>query len=230
MKVYSLIFLLFAAGCIAPRPEKTVEYAAATHAVTAVAQPTLVTREAPGFTAEAVMPDDTFAEISLSSFRGKYVILFFYPLDFTFVCPTEIVAFNDQLDAFKKINCEVLGVSTDSKYSHLAWRNTPKVAGGIGKIRYPLISDITKNIARSYGVLHDDAVALRGLFLIDPKGVVRHALVNDLTLGRSIDEAMRIVKAQQLIDQYGEFCPANWQPGDKSINDSKESMEEYFKK
>jgi peroxiredoxin (alkyl hydroperoxide reductase subunit C) len=147
----------------------------------------LVTKEAPGFTAQAVMSDNSFAELKLSSFRGKYVVLFFYPLDFTFVCPSEIIAFDKALSRFEAKNAQVIGVSVDSHFTHLAWKNTPRENGGIGQIRYPLVSDLNKSISRDYGVLLEDGIALRGLFLIDKEGVIRHALVNDLPLGRSVD-------------------------------------------
>jgi peroxiredoxin (alkyl hydroperoxide reductase subunit C) len=228
-----VVFLLFI-GCAIPRvsshPDR--EQQAAPPVLPSVSKPwmvpTLVTQEAPDFTAEAVMPDHSFQELTLSSYRGKYVVLFFYPLDFTVVCPTEIILFNDKLKEFKENNCEVIGISTDSKYTHLAWRNTPLESGGIGRIQYPLVSDIKKEIARSYGVLHDESIALRGLFLIDTRGRVRHALVNDLPVGRSVDEALRVLRAVQLVDQYGEFCPANWKPGDPSIKTAREYMEEYL--
>ena len=153
---------------------------------------TLIPQEAPDFTAQAVMGDNSFAELKLSSYRGKHVILFFYPLDFTFVCPSEIIAFDKALGQFKERNCEVLGVSVDSHFTHLAWKNTPRNKGGIGNIQYPLVSDLSKSICEQYGVLFDDSLALRGLFLIDKEGVVRHQLVNDLPLGRSVDEALRL--------------------------------------
>ena len=148
----------------------------------------LVTKQAPDFEAEAVMPDNSFKTIALSSYRGKYVIIFFYPLDFTFVCPSEILAFNKQLDEFKAKHCELLGISVDSVYTHLAWKNTPVNQGGIGAVQFPLISDISKSISTDYGVLLEDGVALRGLFLIDKEGTVRHQLINDLPLGRNVDE------------------------------------------
>ena len=140
------------------------------------------------------MPDNSFKELTLSWYRGKYVVLFFYPLDFTFVCPSEIIAFDKALLKFKKKNAEVLGVSVDSHFTHLAWKETPRAEGGIGPINYPLVSDLSKNIARSYDVLLNERVALRGLFLIDKQGVVRHALVNDLPLGRNVDEALRVLE------------------------------------
>jgi peroxiredoxin (alkyl hydroperoxide reductase subunit C) len=230
MRYLILVILLGLAGCVCPFIHKCdCNGADGAPGETGTASlPTLVTHTAPDFTAEAAMPDGSFKEITLSSYRGKYVALFFYPMDFTFVCPTEIVAFNTMLDDFWELDCEVLGVSTDSKFTHLAWRNLPLKEGGIGAIDYPLIADINKKISRSYGVLHDESVALRGLFLIDREGAVRHALVNDLSLGRSIEEVIRTLKALRMIDQYGEFCPADWKPGDKTIQATKKSMEEYF--
>jgi peroxiredoxin 2/4 len=191
---------------------------------------TLVTQEAPDFTAQAVMPNDSFAELTLSNLRGKYVLLFFYPLDFTFVCPSEIIAFDRKLDEFKQRNCEVIGVSVDSQYTHLAWKSTPLKAGGLGNVRFPLVSDLKKDIARAYGVLHDAAVALRGLFLLDKDGVVRHQLVNDLPLGRSVDEALRMLDALQFFETYGEVCPADWHPGEEAMKPTREGVAEYLGK
>ena len=188
----------------------------------------MVTREAPDFTAQAVMGDDGFEELKLSSYRGKYVILFFYPLDFTFVCPSEIIAFNDQLAKFKEKDAEVIGVSVDSHYTHLAWKKTPREEGGIGQIDYPLVSDLDKSISRAYGVLADEAVALRGLYLIDKEGIVRHALVNDLGLGRSVDEAFRMLTALEFTEQHGEVCPANWTEGDDAMVATPEGVAEYL--
>lgn len=189
---------------------------------------TLVTKEAPDFTAQAVMPDNLFREFTLSSLRGKYVILFFYPLDFTFVCPTEIIAFDRRLADFKNRNCEVIGVSVDSHYTHLAWKNTPVDQGGIGDIRYPLVADLSKGIAKAYGVLSEDSVALRGLFLIDKGGVVRHALVNDLGLGRSVDEALRVLDALRFTETHGEVCPANWRSGEEGMKPTREGVTSYL--
>ena len=188
----------------------------------------MVTREAPDFTAQAVMGDNAFEELKLSSYRGKYVVLFFYPLDFTFVCPSEIIAFNDQLAKFKGKNAEVIGVSVDSQYTHLAWKKTPREEGGIGQIDYPLVSDLDKSISRAYGVLADEAVALRGLYLIDKEGIVRHALVNDLGLGRSVDEAFRMLTALEFTEQHGEVCPANWTEGDDAMLATPEGVAEYL--
>lgn len=190
----------------------------------------LVTKEAPDFTAQAVMPDNSFSELTLSSYRGKYVLLFFYPLDFTFVCPTEIIAFNRELDEFKKRNCEVIGVSVDSHFSHWAWKNTPVAKGGIGNIQYPLVADLTKQIANAYGLLVNDSVALRGLFLIDKEGVVQHALINNLPLGRSVAEAIRILDALQYTEQHGEVCPANWRAGAEAMQASSEGVSTYLSK
>ncbi len=191
---------------------------------------TLVTKEAPDFTAQAVMPDNTFAELKLSSYRGKYVVLFFYPLDFTFVCPSEIIAFDKKLDAFKERNCEVVGVSVDSHFSHWAWKNTPVEKGGIGNVRYPIVADIKKDIARSYDVLFDESVALRGLFLIDKEGVVRHSVINDLSLGRNVDEALRMLEALQFTEKHGEVCPANWRPGEEGMKPTAEGVAGYLAK
>jgi len=191
----------------------------------------LVTKPAPDFTATAVMPDNSFdAKFSLSSLRGKYVVLFFYPLDFTFVCPSEIIAFDKALAEFKSRGTEVVGVSVDSHFTHLAWKNTPREQGGIGQVQYPLVADLTKEIARSYGVLINEAVALRGLFLIDKAGVVRHALVNDLPLGRSVAEAVRLVDALQFHEQHGEVCPANWKKGDEAMKPTAAGVASYLKK
>jgi peroxiredoxin (alkyl hydroperoxide reductase subunit C) len=192
---------------------------------------TLVTQQAPDFTADAVMPDNSFGQITLSALRGKYVLLFFYPLDFTFVCPSEIIAFNKKLDAFKSRNCEVIGVSVDSKFTHLAWKNTNIDDGGIGNIQYPLVADLNKGIARSYGILFNDAVALRGLFLIDTKGVIRHAVINDLPLGRSVEEALRMVDALQFVETHGDqVCPANWKEGEDAMKPTAEGVASYLAK
>ncbi len=190
----------------------------------------LVTKQAPDFKAEAVMPDNTFRVISLSDYAGKYVVLFFYPMDFTFVCPTEIIAFDRRLDEFKKRGVEVIGVSVDSKHAHYAWKNTPVEKGGIGNIQYPLVADITKKISIDYGVLFENSVALRGLFLIDKEGIVRHALVNDDPLGRSVDEALRTVDALQHFEKYGQVCPANWKQGEDALEATANGVAGYLAK
>ncbi len=190
----------------------------------------LVTKPAPEFTAQAVMADGQITEISLSDYKGKYVLLFFYPLDFTFVCPTEIIAFSEAVSEFDKLGVQVLGCSVDSHFSHLAWRGVDRKKGGIGDINYPLVADLDKSIARDYDVLLDAGIALRGLFLIDPAGVVRHQVVNDLPLGRSVDEAIRMVKALQFTEEHGEVCPANWQEGGDTMKPDPEGSKEYFEK
>jgi peroxiredoxin (alkyl hydroperoxide reductase subunit C) len=190
---------------------------------------TLVTKPAPDFTATAVMPDNTFEEnFKLSSYKGKYVVLFFYPLDFTFVCPSEIIAFDTALEKFHKKNAEVIGVSVDSHFTHLAWKNTPRDQGGIGQVRYPLVADLTKQIAADYSVLLEAGIALRGLFLIDKTGVVRHALVNDLPLGRNVDEALRLLDALQFVESHGEVCPANWREGQEAMKPTAEGVAKYL--
>lgn len=188
----------------------------------------LVQKPAPDFKAQAVMPDGSFAEVSLSQYRGKYVLLFFYPLDFTFVCPTEIIAFSERAAEFEQLGVQILGVSVDSHFSHLAWRNTARTEGGIGDIRYPLVADLSKQIARDYDVLAGESVALRGLFLIDKDGTVRHQVVNDLPLGRSVDEALRMVSALQFFEANGEVCPADWKEGKRTIRPTVDQSKEFF--
>jgi peroxiredoxin (alkyl hydroperoxide reductase subunit C) len=188
----------------------------------------LVAKPAPEFKAEAVMPDGSFKQVSLSDYKGKYVLLFFYPLDFTFVCPTEIIAFSDRAGDFETLEVQILGVSIDSHFSHLAWRNTPRNQGGIGAIAYPLVADLDKKIAEAYDVLLDAGIALRGLFLIDKEGVVQHQVVNNLPLGRSVDEALRMVRALQFFEANGEVCPANWQEGTRTIKPTPDDSKEFF--
>ena len=188
----------------------------------------LVQKPAPDFKAQAVLPNKEFSAVSLSDYKGKYVLLFFWPLDFTFVCPTEIIAFSDRNEEFAKLGVQLLGVSVDSHFTHLAWRNVPRTEGGLGEIRYPMISDLNKEISRSYGMLLDSGVALRGLFLIDKNGVVRHQVVNDLPLGRSVDEALRMVKALQYFESNGEVCPANWKEGARTIKATPTASKQFF--
>jgi peroxiredoxin (alkyl hydroperoxide reductase subunit C) len=192
--------------------------------------PAFVTQEAPDFAAQAVMADNSFQELKLSDYRGKYVILFFYPLDFTFVCPSEIIAFDKVLASFQERDCEIIGVSVDSHFTHLAWKNTARQDGGIGPVGYPLIADLDKSISRDYGVLFNDALALRGLFLIDKEGIVRHSVVNDLSLGRSVDEAKRMLDALQFTEKHGEVCPANWREGEEAMMPTVEGVAEYLAK
>lgn len=190
----------------------------------------LVGRQAPDFKATAVVNGD-FKQVRLSDYRGKYVVLFFYPLDFTFVCPTEMHAFQEKLETFKQLNVEVLGVSVDSEHSHLAWLHQPKEQGGIHGVKYPIVSDLNKTIARDYDVLVPDAgVAFRATFLIDKEGKVRHQTVNDLPLGRNIDEFTRLVEALQFHEQHGEVCPANWKKGEKTMKPNQAGLKAFFGK
>jgi peroxiredoxin (alkyl hydroperoxide reductase subunit C) len=185
--------------------------------------------EAPDFTATAVF-DEEFVDVKLSDYRGKkYVVLFFYPLDFTFVCPTEITAFSDRYADFSAIDCEVLGVSVDSQFSHLAWVQTPRNEGGLGEIRYPLVADLKKEISESYGVLTDEGIALRGLFIIDKEGIIQHSTINNLSFGRSVDETLRVLEAVQYVQAHpDEVCPAGWKKGDKTMKPDPEGSKEYF--
>ncbi|QVL31094.1 peroxiredoxin [Telmatocola sphagniphila] len=188
-----------------------------------------VQKEAPNFTAQAVVKEE-FKQISLSDYKGKYVVLFFYPLDFTFVCPTEIIAFSDKAAEFEKRGVQLLGCSIDSQFSHLAWIKTPRTEGGLGHLNYPLVADITKKIASDYGVLLEGGIALRGTFLIDKEGIVRHITINDLPLGRSVDETLRVIDALQFVEKHGEVCPADWKPGGDTIKPTVSGSKAYFHK
>jgi peroxiredoxin (alkyl hydroperoxide reductase subunit C) len=189
----------------------------------------LIGKKAPEFTAKAIIKNEIIDDFSFSNFQGKYIIFYFYPLDFTFVCPTELHAFEEKKEEFKKRDAQVIACSIDSCYSHLAWLNTPKAMGGIQGITYPIVSDITKSISRSYDVLsEEEGVAFRGLFLIDKNGIIRHQLINDLSLGRSVDEAIRTLDALICFEENGEVCPANWHKGEKAMKPNKEGLEEYF--
>jgi peroxiredoxin (alkyl hydroperoxide reductase subunit C) len=188
----------------------------------------MVGRKAPEFSLEGVL-NGRFATYRLSDYRGKWLVLFFYPLDFTFVCPTEILAFSDRLGEFRKRGAEILGASVDSKFSHLAWTEKPREQGGIKGLAYPLLEDLKKELAAAYGVLAGDGdVALRGLFLIDPDGVVQHATVNNLGVGRSVDETLRVLQAFQHVREHGDVCPADWKPGTKTMTADWEKSKEYF--
>ena len=190
---------------------------------------TLVGKQAPNFTSSAVVNGHIVNNFTLSQYLGKYVILFFYPLNFTFVCPTELHAFQEKLAAFSQRNTQVIGCSVDSSHSHFAWLNTPKNKGGIEGIEYPLLSDMNKSISSDYDVLVPEAgIAYRGLFLIDKTGRVRHQVINDLPLGRSVEEALRILDALIHFEQHGEVCPANWNQGKQSMKATREGVEEYF--
>ncbi|XP_041357093.1 peroxiredoxin-like isoform X2 [Gigantopelta aegis] len=189
-----------------------------------------LTKPAPEFKAQAVV-DGEFQDIKLSDYRGKYVVFFFYPLDFTFVCPTEIISFSDRVEEFRSINCEVLACSTDSVFSHLAWVNTPRKQGGLGQLKIPLIADKTMEISRMYGCLkEDEGIAFRGLFIIDDKGNLRQMTINDLPVGRSVDETIRLVQAFQFTDKHGEVCPAGWKPGSDTMKPDPKGSKAYFSK
>ncbi|KAI7850576.1 thioredoxin-like protein [Circinella umbellata] len=189
-----------------------------------------VQKPAPAFTLPAVV-DGEFKDISLSDYKGKYVVFFWYPMDFTFVCPTEILAFSERVKEFEALDTAVIAASTDSEFSHLAWINTPRKQGGLGEMNIPIVADKTKKVARDYGVLIEDAgVALRGLFIIDPKGIVRQITINDLPVGRNVDEALRLVEAFKFTDVHGEVCPAGWQKGADTIKPEVKASKEYFEK
>lgn len=189
-----------------------------------------VSHKAPDFAADAYVNGE-FKKVSLADYKGKKVVLFFYPLDFTFVCPTEILAFSDRIEDFKKRNTQVVGASVDSKFTHKAWADTDRSEGGIKGVNYPLLSDLTKQIARDYGVLLEDAgIALRGLFIINKDGILKHATINHNDLGRNIDEVLRVVDAIDYTEEHGEVCPANWKQGDKAMKPTAAGLREYVKK
>lgn len=187
----------------------------------------LVQKKAPNFSADAVVGGD-FKKIKLEDYKGKWLVLFFYPLDFTFVCPTEITAFDDRLGDFKKLNAEVVTCSVDSKFSHLKWNQTPRKEGGLGGIQYPMLSDINKTIAADYGVLLDGGIALRGLFIINPDGNIVYEVVHDLPVGRSVEETLRVLEAFQNVGKTGEVCPANWSKGGKTMVPDPVKSKAYF--
>jgi peroxiredoxin (alkyl hydroperoxide reductase subunit C) len=192
----------------------------------------LVGKTAPDFTATAVLADNSFkADFNLkTALKGHYGVLFFYPLDFTFVCPSEIIAFNNRLKDFTDRNTKVIAVSVDSHFTHLAWKNTPVDKGGIGNVQFPMVADLTKQIARDYDVLVNDAVAFRGTFLIDKDFKVRHQLVNDLPLGRNVDETLRMVDALQFHEEHGEVCPAGWNKGSEGMKADAAGVASYLNK
>ncbi len=189
----------------------------------------LIGKHAPAFQSPAISDGQIDNQFSLELYANKYVIFFFYPLDFTFVCPTELIAFQDKLEQFEKRNAKVVACSVDSPYSHLAWLNTPRSKGGIEGIKYPIVSDLRKTIARDYQVLDEEAgVAYRGLFIIDKTGVIRHQLINDLPIGRSVEEVLRVLDALIVYETHGEVCPANWKAGDKTMQPNQEGLKAYF--
>jgi alkyl hydroperoxide reductase subunit AhpC len=188
----------------------------------------LVTKPAPNFKTWALMPNGTFKEISLTDYRGKYVLLFFYPLDFTFVCPTEIIAFSDAVPEFDKLNVQILACSVDSHFTHFAWSSVERKEGGIKNIQYPILSDVKRSIIESYGIQSEEGFALRGVFLINKDGIVMHQTVNAPPIGRNVDEELRTIKALQFYEKRGEVCPANWQEGQAGIDVNKKEV--YFSK
>eukprot|EP01039_Chlorochromonas_danica_P002059 gene2059-2247_t len=185
-------------------------------------------QKAPQFTVSALLPNKEFKDISLSDYKGKWVVFFWYPLDFTFVCPTEIIAFGDRADEFAKLNTQVIAASCDSLFTHLAWVNTPRTEGGLGDMKIPIVADFNKTVANQYGVLLPDGVPLRALFIIDPNGDLRQMTVNDLPVGRNVDEIIRLIKAFQFVEVHGEVCPANWQPGDLTMKADPSESKTYF--
>jgi alkyl hydroperoxide reductase subunit AhpC len=190
----------------------------------------LVGNKAPAFKATALINGD-FKDLSLADLKGKWKVLFFYPLDFTFVCPTEIIAFSEAVDKFKAINCEIVGCSVDSQFSHLAWTQLPRNKGGLGEIKYPLLADLTKKIAADYGVLVEDGgVALRGTFIIDDNDVIQQATINNLSVGRNVDELLRLVEGYQYTAKHGEVCPAGWNKGGATMKPDPKGSQEYFGK
>jgi len=187
-----------------------------------------IQQAAPAFTVSALMPNKEFKDISLADYKGKWVVFFWYPLDFTFVCPTEIIAFGDRQPEFDAINTQVIAASCDSLFTHLAWVNTPRQEGGLGDMKIPIVADFTKSVATQYGVLLPDGVPLRALFIIDPSGNLRQITVNDLPVGRNVDEIIRLIKAFQFVETHGEVCPANWQPGDLTMKADPTESKTYF--
>lgn len=189
----------------------------------------LVGKNAPEFTGQAVINGE-IREISLSDYKGKWKVLFFYPLDFTFVCPTEITAFSDQIQKFRDLNCEVIACSVDSQFSHLAWTKQPRNKGGLGEIAFPLLADLSKNIARNYGVLMNESVAFRGTFIIDDNNLVQQCSINNLSVGRNVEEVLRLVEGYQYTAKHGEVCPAGWSKGSDTMKPDPKGSQEYFKK
>ncbi len=189
----------------------------------------LVGKPAPDFKLDAIN-EGQFTTVSLADYQGKWLLVLFYPLDFTFVCPTELLAFSDRIGEFRKIKADIVGVSVDSKFTHLAWTEKPREAGGIQGLKYPLLADLNRRMATDYQVLTEDGVALRGLFLVDPKGVLQHATINNLAVGRDVDEALRVVQAFQYVAEHGEVCPAGWRPGKQSMKADWKGSKEWFSK
>lgn len=228
MKLLPILFSTFAATTLASQPVMMWP-SDGNHVLTE--SRVQIGKAAPAFTATTLMPNGDIQDLSLSDYKGKWVVFFFYPLDFTFVCPTEIIAFSDRAGEFSAINTQVIGASVDSQFTHKAWTNVPRNQGGLGKMNIPLVSDLTHKISKSYGVFLEDAGhTLRGLFIIDPEGTLRQITMNDLPVGRSVDETLRLVQAFQYTDKHGEVCPAGWKPGSNTIIPDPEKKMEYFQK
>lgn len=228
MKLATILFTTFAATTLANQPVMMWP-TDGNHVLTE--SRVQIGKPAPEFTATTLMPNGDIQDLSLSDYKGQWVVFFFYPLDFTFVCPTEIIAFSDRAGEFSAINTQVIGASVDSQFTHKAWTNVPRNQGGLGKMNIPLVSDLTHKISKQYGVFLEDAGhTLRGLFIIDPQGVLRQITMNDLPVGRSVDETLRLVQAFQYTDQHGEVCPAGWKPGSATIIPDPEKKKEYFSK
>jgi alkyl hydroperoxide reductase subunit AhpC len=196
----------------------------------------LLPRQKSPYWSGMAVENEKFVKMNSEEYKGKYLVMIFYPFDFTYVCPTELIAFSDNIEIFKKINTNIIGISTDSHFTHLAWVKTPRTQGGLGKIDFPLLADISKKVSREFGVLVEDkdddlyGAALRGLIIIDDKGVIRSLTINDAAVGRSVDETIRLIEAFQHSDQYGDVCPANWKPGERTIKPHPEHKNEYFEK
>lgn len=194
----------------------------------------LLPRQKSPYWQAVAVKNESFIKLNSEEYKGKYVILLFYPFDFTYVCPTELIAFSDKIKEFKELNAEVVGISTDSHFTHLAWIKTARSKGGVGKLNFPLVADISKKISKSYGVLVEDetdelfGASLRGLFIIDDKGIIRSYTINDAPVGRSVDETLRLIRAFQYADKHGEVCPADWKPGENTIKPDQEKKNEYF--
>jgi alkyl hydroperoxide reductase subunit AhpC len=226
MKTLLLLVLSFFTSFVVSNTNEIINYT--------FEHPYLLPRQKAPFWSSIAVEGEKFVKKNSEEYKGKYLVMLFYPFDFTYVCPTELISFSENVDKFRELNAEIVGVSTDSHFTHLAWIKTPRNAGGVGKLNFPLLADISKNISRSFRVLVEDenddlyGAALRGLFIIDEKGVIRSFTVNDAPVGRSVDETLRLIQAFQHSDKYGEVCPANWKPGKATIIPDQEKKNEYF--
>ena len=189
----------------------------------------VIGKPAPAFKTQALMPDGSFKELNLTDYKGKWLILFFYPLDFTFVCPTEIIQYSERVAEFNAIGAEVVAASVDSLFSHLAWTKQSRKEGGLGEMKIPILADLTKQVSKDYAVLNEDGVAFRGIFIIDPAQNIRQITINDLPVGRNVDETLRLLQAFQFVEKHGEVCPAGWKPGQKTMKADPKGSQEFFK-